>query len=152
MVQVQGRSRPTLSLHRTEPPIHASWSPPRQTSRWPGDPQDLKHTDRSINRDTSHSQSMEIVSHKNVQAAAAVKVRTELRSETCGEPVFCPIKIAHCPCEDGNAEYWSGGTAGNAHECSVIVIFSSTAESSSSTVRRNWKLSYPKDHVGLRRV
>ena len=94
---------------------------------------------------------MENVSHKDVQAAAVVKVRAELRFEMCRELVFCPIKITHCPCRDGDAE-WSGGTAGNAHECSVIVIFSSTAESSSSTVRRNWKLSYPKDHVGLRRV
>ena len=46
---------------------------------------------------------MEIVSHKDVQAAA-VKVREGLRFEVCGEPVFCPIKIAHCPCGDGDAE------------------------------------------------
>ena len=44
--------RPTLSLHLTELPIHASLSPPRQTSRWPSDPQEMKpHTGRSITRD-----------------------------------------------------------------------------------------------------
>ena len=47
---------------------------------------------------------MENVSHKDVQAAAVVKVRAELRFEMCRELVFCPIKIAHCPYRDGDAE------------------------------------------------